>query len=593
MSLLLALLIVSLSASAAPLSLGPEMPLTAPAVEPAPFTRGGPRVASNGRDFLAVWWDGRSGNHTHGIRAARIDRDGRLLDVTGIAVAARSGFWTSVASDGRDYLVSYDCAPGELVPVTCLARVDAETGRITSRNKIDRAANATLASNGRNYLLTYTSINPRGAGHLDLHGAIVSRDATTIGQPFRLAGRTENGAAAVSNGDVYFVGWSLFRNLTGAIVSGDGAVTPTATISTLVPAWGPAVFSWSVASDGEDFFVVWQQNLRVVGQRYETDLRARKVSPSGERGPERTLLEPGPETTWNVRASWNGSRYLIAYTASVSPATAPAPSSDAAADVRAITASADGELAAPPSTLAERSGREVTGATASNDLGTLVVWEHARRGNAIQIEARLVNRSGEPESERIALSHSVTWQQSLAGSADTLAWEEFAGEEQRRKVFVQRIGAEGRATAVESSTREQLHPAVGGAIVAWLQQDLNTTGHAEVVVKQLADLASPPLLLARAPRESRVAIASTSTTHLVAWESESHQILGARFNADGTLIDSSAIEISSGPRPQSRPIIGTDGSRFLVVWSMEEPLEACAGYCDTPLSLHAAVVTTS
>ncbi|HEX2120146.1 MAG TPA: hypothetical protein VHL59_00760, partial [Thermoanaerobaculia bacterium] len=98
---------------------------------------------------------------------------------------------------------------------------------------------------------------------------------------------------------------------------------------------------------------------------------------------------------------------------------------------------------------------------------------------------------------------------------------------------------------------------------------------------------------ATAPRESRVAIASTGTTHLVAWESESHQILGARFNADGTLIDSSAIEISSGPRPQSRPVIGTDGSRFLVVWSMDEPLGACAGFCDTPLSLHAAVVTTS
>jgi hypothetical protein len=81
----------------------------------------------------------------------------------------------------------------------------------------------------------------------------------------------------------------------------------------------------------------------------------------------------------------------------------------------------------------------------------------------------------------------------------------------------------------------------------------------------------------------------------VAWESESHQILGARFNADGSLIDSSAIEISSGPRPQSRPIISTDGSRFLVVWSMEERPEGwgCGGFCETPLSLHAAVITTS
>src|SRR5438128_274237 len=55
---LVLLSLISLSASAA--ILGPETPVSPPAVTPAPYQQRLAGLESNGRDFLAIWLDWRS-----------------------------------------------------------------------------------------------------------------------------------------------------------------------------------------------------------------------------------------------------------------------------------------------------------------------------------------------------------------------------------------------------------------------------------------------------------------------------------------------------------------------------------------------------
>lgn len=69
-------------------------------------------IASDGDRFLAAWIDRRD---DHGaVYAARIDRDGTLLDPTGILVAATEGGPVGVAWNGDSYVIIWQTSSGVL-----------------------------------------------------------------------------------------------------------------------------------------------------------------------------------------------------------------------------------------------------------------------------------------------------------------------------------------------------------------------------------------------------------------------------------------------------------------------------------------------
>ena len=57
---------------------GPEVEVTQPVPEPPAFSQWGGRIASDGRDLLAVWTE--SAGSTSAVHAARVSADGRRLD---------------------------------------------------------------------------------------------------------------------------------------------------------------------------------------------------------------------------------------------------------------------------------------------------------------------------------------------------------------------------------------------------------------------------------------------------------------------------------------------------------------------------------
>jgi hypothetical protein len=560
-----------------------EFPLSTPVIQPAPFGRANPHIASNGDGFLAAWADYRT-NRVE-IRAARLDHDVNLVDPTGIRIAANSGASLSVASDGRDYVIAYDCN-GDLyyTPSICTARVDAATGEVTAGVRINGGVSPAIAFNGRSYVVAFGA--PNVSFQKEIDAIAISRDAAASGQPFRV-GAGVSAPALTSNGDVFLAAWSTYGSLQSAVIS-DRDVLATSALSSFVPQSGPGPFGWALASNGRDFMVVWQQNVGVRDRQYVTELRSRPVSATGSAGEERTVAAD-PERTWQPAITWTGADYIVTYTMSDAPASAPVLSPNADADIRGVQLASSGELVGAPHSIAARTGRESGSAGASNGDRTVIVNEHMYRFAAGQIEARSTH-----DLQPILLSRSVTWQQAVSGARDLVAWEELVDEQQRRQVFYQHLNQAGmtRGAAVRTPPDdvEQFNPVVSDHLIAWIEQPVNsTTALGEVWIKAVA---ADAIKIGMASHNSGVALAESEPGALVAWMQPPNQVVALRVLQNGVVVDREPFVIfANAPFFVSDPVVGSDGTDFLVTWRMSEP--RCMIECVPPTSIHGAVVSSS
>lgn len=552
---------------------GPEIPVSDPVIGPRPGLRFTPRVATNGDDYLIVWAEVAE------IRAARVDDEGRVLDAGGIRVASGSGNALAVASDGRDYVIAYNCSVNDdaysRTPSVCLAHLDAASGSVEQRGRIELATNPVIASARGRYLVAYQtpySTSPTGR-YVD--GVEVAADASVIGAPFRI-GTSPYRPEIASNGSDSYVIWSTYGDLKGAFVRGN-AVEPAETLTTERPSWGPGPFSWTVGSNGSAFMVVWQQNVGVRGTGYVTELRALPVSNAGapDRERQKTLVT-GEQPTWSPQVTWDGAKYLVTYTFNPLRATAPYIVDRSATDIHELGLSADGEIVEGPRNLSARENSEAFSSAASNGTSTLVAWERQLRPDAARIEATFTG-----SASSLAIPVSVSAQQNLAGADATVAWEEILGDEQKRTVFVRRLQGSGRGTPVAASEKHQVLPALSRSFITWIERDLEQTT-AEVFVKRTFSN-EQPVRLGAAERTSGVAIAETSSDALVVWVSPQRQIVGAWIQRGGEPF------VISSEGSTHNPVIATDGENFLVTWEKEE---SCVIFCFWT-SLHAAVVTSS
>ncbi|MGZ7030365.1 MAG: hypothetical protein ACXVIJ_00210 [Thermoanaerobaculia bacterium] len=114
-----------------------------------------PDIASNGRDFLAIWADGRSGSGE--IRASRLNADGEPLDPQGTSLGA---FGPLIASNGDGYVVAGPAG---------LRRLDNDGMVITSLSlplPHPQAQPIQLLANGSTYLLVTQESGTHDDGRL-------------------------------------------------------------------------------------------------------------------------------------------------------------------------------------------------------------------------------------------------------------------------------------------------------------------------------------------------------------------------------------------------------------------------------------------
>jgi len=175
-------LALALSSSAAEVRLGPETPVVPVRVGPAAYLQDG-MIASNGREFLAVWSDAREQRAGFDLYAARLDDEGRVTEPFGHRVA-RTRFLIALASNGENYLAispaGYDSSGHDRFSALAL---DAAGNPIGTERLLDVPRVLALASNGSSYLMiasvwdsdgrTYTHF---GAVLLDGNGATLATE---------------------------------------------------------------------------------------------------------------------------------------------------------------------------------------------------------------------------------------------------------------------------------------------------------------------------------------------------------------------------------------------------------------------------------
>lgn len=593
---LLVLLLTTLSSFA--LSLGPEVPVTEPRNEPAPGLREGPLAATNGDGFVVVWYDRRGGASE--IRAARLDRNGDVVDKQSKLVAGGAGPLTSVASDGRDYLVAYNCSQ-ILTSDLCLARIDALTGAVLPAATID-GTNGVLASNGRGYMLAYLSGTPGAVQPVS--GLLLTGEGMRAGAPFAIANSPFTPAIA-TNGDGYYVAWSTYAQLEGVPVSRAGVVGAPQRLTTITPSFGPGPFAWSVASNGTDYVVVWQQNAGVFHERYVTDVRVRTVSPDGTLSAARTLFAGN---AWQPRLTWTGSEYLLTWTHSRSGGIAPYLMSGDDGDVYGLFLNAGGHPHSEPLAYSMTSGRETSSAAVSNGTVTLVVWENTHRVGTARIEAHVVQRK-----LTFVISNSAAWQQNPTVSRDQertlLAWEEIGGPAQLSRVVLHQYEANlggrraGRATFdVQSSPRHQRRPALGNSLVAWVEEDPSGFPAASVwfqalyvgIGENFAPTGKAERVTSEAALGTRLLVLHRHVFHLILWTSKNGHLAAVERSLVARIgYDQSEFFVTDEPavNPAGDGYSAHIGGPLLVAYNRPEPSEhACPMDCPPRFSVRATML---
>jgi hypothetical protein len=170
--------------ASAEMRIGPAVPLARTSIElqAAAFGQGQPvDVASNGHDFLAVWRDERNGREPGegSVYVGRFDEEGRPTNPFGRRVAEYGH--PQIASNGEDYLlVWYDGV------ATHAQRLDRDGDPLAAEQTVDDTLLGTpylLSSNGSSYLL----ISQTRGGTYTFIATLLRSDGSVLHTPFRLS----------------------------------------------------------------------------------------------------------------------------------------------------------------------------------------------------------------------------------------------------------------------------------------------------------------------------------------------------------------------------------------------------------------------
>ena len=170
---------VALSSPAAEVKLGPETPIVLVRVGPAAYFQDG-MIASNGREFLAVWRDTRERAADGDLYAARLDSEGRVVELFGHRVA-RGRYPIALASNGQNYLAisPADSDPHGHNQFSAFA-LDADGNAIGAERLLDTPQVLGLASNGSSYLMIASVWDSAAHTRARLGAVLVDSSGTTL-----------------------------------------------------------------------------------------------------------------------------------------------------------------------------------------------------------------------------------------------------------------------------------------------------------------------------------------------------------------------------------------------------------------------------
>jgi hypothetical protein len=242
-----------------------------------------PSIAWGGENFLAVWEDFR--NFNFDIYGTRIDSLGSVLDVSDLPIRVFSpNHQTSpqVASDGENYLVIWkeelDSA-GEHYNIQ--GRRVSSSGEFVDPQPIivsnsDRDSHPSLAFGGGKYLAVWLYENS-----YDIYGALIDTNGT-VSPPIAIGVATgiQINAQVASDGNDFLVVWEDYGihwpniDIGGARVTSQGTVLDPGGI--IISADSLSEELPSVSFDGTNYVVAWRTT-----KSESAELRLSRVTPGG------------------------------------------------------------------------------------------------------------------------------------------------------------------------------------------------------------------------------------------------------------------------------------------------------------------------
>ena len=483
-----------------------------------------PVVASDGTNFLLVYAENATGASTD-LVARRLGPDGNLLDSQKVVLsnavqAPYQAFWT-----GSEYAVFWDDSPPDSPQQGYMARIDRNGSLIASRlpiwssGALVNAASLSMgvAWSGSSFLIAKPSSGPMVQ--------LISSDGKQVGKPFLLTSTTK---------------------------------------STSEP---------TVASDGTNFLVVWDDNDRGSG------VKGIRVSPAGQ------IVDSSPLVLSNINRAaeahliWAGTEYVLDFLGSASGTVAtqllrisstgipldskPVVTSVYQQQTTRVAATSDrlmlidpgagapvgnwlkldGTTSSEPAIpLCAAANRQTWPSVASNGVVYLAVWYDERTINSPQVRGQILDVTGKP-----VLPDSF-----LVTQATDLATEPYEVD-----------GAGGRL-AVASDGKDFL--------VAWTQIELNDP-HSVVRATRISragEVLDPTgITIATGHGEMNPVVVWTGASYFVVYlmdigDSNSNTVVGGRrLDGKGNILDSQDLRLGSGDENADLAI------RFAAVWGQD------------------------
>ncbi len=503
-----------------------------------------PSVAFDGTNYLVVWEDTRSGSSSD-IYGTRVSPAGTVLDTAGIVIstAANGQYSSSVAFDGTNYLVVWDDQRSGSSSDIYGARVSpAGTVLDPAGIAISTAAyyqwSPSVAFDGTNYLVGWHDNRNVSYPGTDIYGARVSPTGTVLdpaGIAISTAANNQSLSSVAFDGTNYLVVWDDQRSgsssdIYGARMNTAGTVLDTTGIAISTTAHDQ--YSSSVAFDGTNYFVVWEDKRNVSSF---SDIYGARVNPAG------TVLDTtgiaistAPYDQYCPSVAYDGTNNFVVWE-----------------DKRNGHTDIYGARVSPAGTVLDTSGIAISTApyyqcspsVAFDGTNYLVIWEDTRSGYSDIYGARVSPAGTVLDPAGIAISTAAygQWRVSVAydGINYLVVWED---------------------------GRPYTYSDIYGARVSPAGTVLDPAGIA---------------ISTAAFHQDSPSVAFDGTNYLVVWNdnrtSSTMDIYGARVSPAGTVLDPAGIVISTAIFKQYNPSVAFDGTNYFVVW---EDCPYANGYYD-------------
>lgn len=550
-----------------------------------------PFVASNGTDFYVVW---AQNSYTWRVMGTRVSGSGAVAIPGGerLSSSTLSQYWPRVASNGTDYLVvwyryssSYD-ADVFARRVSSTGQLDTVEIPIAAVPEYNELA-PSVASNGSNYLVGWS--DERG-GYSRPYATLVSNAGVVAGSGFLLTNvdTLQSSVTVASNGLDFLAVWVDYRagsdrDIYGTRVTGAGTVVDASGFA-IGAAAGVNESYPAVASDGANYLVAWSA-WNTSSSTFQT--LASRVASSGSSpvldSPSLALSPSGGAYKYPAisRAGTSaGSGYLVAWEGNGSTSFSTNLFSASVSSSGTVTAGSSFTVTPTVTSL-----YQTEPAVASNGTNYLVVW---MENNAQVYGARVTREGGTIDVPPLAITASIRERQSPAvtsnGTDYFVTWMDY--RDINWDIYGARVlgsgpsssavlDPSGIAVSTDPAFQNAPHVAALGAnyLVVW-RQDVGGRGDvygARVTSAGVVQDTSGIAIATNAVEHYTPRAASNGSHYFVVWaeyqSTTAWDIAGIRVSSAGALLDTSGIPISTALREQFDPDVASNGTDFFVVWT--------------------------